>query len=209
MCLFLNIRSRCLFFSIKNTADPDKVSPLIPKRAPFRRFLEEARPTQYELLLQNIGKLNAYTNIHLGEYAAPKYYIEWNKVNSLDPKNYTWHSNPDYKGEIYFLHHPGNKAEFQYFSPNKLIAKVSVLKADTLIINQNYDKSWKSDLVKPSSYNGLLAINLDKRGEYLVKFNYVPVSFYAGLGVSLATLIFLICALFHYTAKARKSARNP
>ncbi len=180
------------FFSIKNTGDANKVSLLIPKRMPLMQLLETTRPTQYELLLQNIGKINAYTNIHLGEYATPKYYIEWNGVDSLDPANYTWHPNPDYKGEIYFLNHPNNKAEFQYFSPNKLIAKVSVLEPDILIINQNYDKYWRSDSTKPTSHNGLLAINLNKRGEYLVQFNYVPISFYAGLGVSFITLFFMI-----------------
>ncbi len=180
------------FFQVKNLMPNDRLSLQGLPRIPTEHSWELTRPTQYELLLQNIGKVNAYTKIHLGEYATPKYYIEWNRLESLDPKNYTWHPNPDYKGEIYFLNHPQNKAEFQYFSPNKLIAKVSVHQPDTLIINQNYDKYWRSDLVKPSSHNGLLAINLDKRGEYLIKFNYVPISFYAGLGVSLATLVFMI-----------------
>lgn len=180
------------FFQVKNLMPNDRLSPQGLAKIPTQHSWELTRPTQYELLLQNIGKINAYTNIHLGEYTTPKYYIEWNGVESLDPKNYTWHLNRDYKGEIYFLHNSSNKAEFQYFSPNKLIAKVSVLEPGTLIINQNYDKSWRSDLVKPSSHNGLLAVNLNKRGEYLVKFNYVPISFYAGLGVSLITLIFSI-----------------
>lgn len=61
-----------------------------------------------------------------------------------------------------------------------------------LIINQNYDKSWRSDSAKPLSRNGLLAVNLDKTGEYLVSFNYVPISFYAGLGVSMVTLVLMI-----------------
>lgn len=180
------------FFQVKNLMPNDSIPGAGLATIRTRHSWELTRPTQYELLLQNIGKINAYTIIHLGEYATPKYYIEWNGVDSLDPKNYAWHPNPDYKGEIYFLNHPQNKAEFQYFSPNKLIAKVSVRQPDTLIVNQNYDKYWRSNLAKPFGHNGLLAINLNKRGEYLVKFNYVPISFYAGLGVSLVTLVFII-----------------
>lgn len=180
------------FFSVKNSRAGSRVSPLIPKRMFLTRSWEWTRPAQYELLLQNIGKINAYVNIHLSEYATPKYYIDWNGVDSFEAKNYIWHLNPDYKGEIYFLNKPNNKAEFQIFSPNKIIAKVTVFEPDTLIINQNYDKYWKSDLYTPRSYNGLLAVNLDKKGDYPVKFVYVPLSFYLGLGVSLITLLSII-----------------
>lgn len=180
------------FFPVRNSRPGDKVSPLIPKEMFLTRSWEWTRPTQYELMLQNIGKINWYGNIHLGEYVIPKYYIDWNGVNSPDLKNYAWYLNPGYKGEIYFLNNPNNKAELQYFSPNKIIAKVSLLEPDTLIINQNYDKSWKSNLRVAKSYDGLLAIDLDKKGNYLVKFIYVPLSFYLGLGGSLITLIFVI-----------------
>lgn len=175
------------FFQVKNLS-PNNA--LLTPNIPMRHSWELTRPTQYELLLQNIGKINAYTNIHLGEYAIPKYYIDWNGEDSFDVKNYTWKPNPDYKGEIHFLNNPDNKAEFQYFSPNKLIARVNVISLDTLIINQNYDKYWKSDIVNPISHNGLLALKLDKKGEYLVNFNYVPLSFYIGWAISYLTLIF-------------------
>ncbi len=183
------------FFSVKNSNPANNVSSLVPRRIFMTRAWEWAWPTQYELILTNIGKINAYTNIHLGEYAKPKYYIDWNTEESFDPKNYTWRLNPDYKGEIYFLNNPNNKAEFQYFSPNKLIAKVTVSEPDTLVINQNYDKYWKSSPSKPIAHNNLLALKLDKTGEYLINFNYVPVSFYVGLGVSIFTLLMILCYL--------------
>ena len=159
------------------------------------RSWEWTLPSQYELMLSNIGKINWHGNIHLKESAKPKYYIAWNGNESFGPDNFTWHLNPDYKGEIYFLNNFHNKAEFRYFSPNTIVAEVNIFKPDTLIINQNYDKSWRSNIDKPINYNGLLALNLEKSGEYAVKFIYVPLSFYLGLNVSLIALIFIICYL--------------
>lgn len=179
------------FFSVKNSNPAGKVSSLLPRRIRMTRSREWAWPTQYELLLQNVGKINAYTNIHLGEYAKPKYYIDWNSEETFNPKNYTWRSNPDYKGETYFLNSPNNKAEFQYFSPNKLIVKINLKDPDTLIINQNYNKYWRCAIM-PIDYNGFLALKLNKTGAYLIEFNYVPLGFYLGLGISLVTLFFII-----------------
>ena len=53
-------------------------------------------------------------------------------------------------------------------------------------------KKYITNLGRSISRGGLLAINLDKKGDYLVKFTYVPISFYTGLVVSLITLIFMI-----------------
>jgi hypothetical protein len=180
------------FFPVKNSGPGDKVSPSIPKRMFLLRSWEWTMPTQYELMLQNIGKINWYGNIHLGEYAIPKYYIDWDKTESPVPENYTWHLNPDYKGEIYFLNSQINKAELKYFSSNKIIAKVSLVEPDTLIINQSYDKYWKAGSSKPISHKGLLALPLDKKGNYKVNFSYMPISFYLGLIISLATFIYII-----------------
>lgn len=184
------------FFQVKNLSPNSNIT--ASKMIPLQHSWELTFPTQYELLLQGIGKINAYTNIHLGEYATPKYYIEWNGVESFDSKNYIWHYNPAYRGEIYFLNNPNNKAEFEYFSPNKLIAKVTVVKPDTLIINQNYDTYWRSDITKPISQNGLLAVKLNKTGEYLVKFNYVPVRLFVGRAINLASLLVIIYLWKHW-----------
>ncbi len=180
------------FFQVKNSEPGRQVSPFVPKNIFAVRSWEWTRPSSYELMLRNIGKLNAYTMIYLGEYAAPKYYIEWNGMDSMEPQNYMWRLNPDYRGEVYFLNHPQNTAEFTLFSPNKIVAKVSVAHPDTLVINQNFDKSWRSSLSKPVDHQGLLAVELDKEGEYSVTFTYVPLIFYLGLCVSLASLVFLV-----------------
>jgi hypothetical protein len=195
------------FFSVKNSKAGDKVSPLIAKDMFSIRSWEWTMPSQYELMLRNIGKINWYGNIHLEEYAIPKFYIDWNGSVSFNPDNYTWHLNPDYRGEIYFLNSRNNKAEFSYFSPNSIVAEVKVLEPDTLILNQNYDKYWRSNIAKPVNYNGLLAINLTEEGEYPVKFIYVPLSFYLGLNVSLITFMFIIGYLRKDNGDAPHKAR--
>jgi hypothetical protein len=185
------------FFQVKNSRQGDKVSPLIPKSIFLRRSWEWTLPSQYELECHNIGKINWYGNIHLGEYSEPKFFIDWNQVESIEPKNFNWVLNPEYKGEIYFLNNPDNKVQLRYFSPNKIIANVDLAQPDTLIINQNYDKYWRSDFSRPINHSGLLSLALERRGTYSIEFVYVPLSFYSGLAVSLATLILIIIWLFN------------
>lgn len=173
------------FFPVRNSAPGGAASPLIPKKMFLTRSWEWTRPTQYELMLQNIGKINWYGNIHLGEYAVPKYFIQ--EDLSLRP-------NPGYRGEAYFLNDPKNTARLHYFSPNKIVVNVRIEEPDILIINQNYDKYWASDKGKPSDANGLLGLPL-KEGEYLVTFAYIPVSFYVGLVLSIITAVGMIYLL--------------
>jgi hypothetical protein len=180
------------FFPVKNLKPGDKVSPLIPKRMYYIRSWEWTRPTQYELLLQNMGKINAHIHIHLGEYAEPKYYIEWNGEDSFDPSNYVWHPNPKYRGELYFFNITKNKAEFKYFSPNKLIIEADISEPDTLVINQNYDKYWHAEPLNLINHQGLLGIRFKEKGNYLIKLSYLPLSFYMGLVLSLLGYLFII-----------------
>lgn len=181
------------------------MSSLIPSKMYQTRSWEWTFPSQYELMLQNIGKINAYVNIHLRESSVPKYFIDWNGVRTFESQNFTWRLNPDYRGEVYFLNHPGNTVAFQIFRPNRMVAKVSVVEPDTLIINQNYDKSWRVNPGRLRDVNGLLAVDLDKPGEYFVQLAYIPVSFIFGLAVSLATLTGLIFYLFSWSFKHEKN----
>lgn len=192
------------FFSVKNSKPGNKISPLIARNMFLIRSWEWTLPSQYELMQRNIGKINWYGNIHLKEAAEPKYYIDWNGRESLGPENSSWRLNPDYRGEIYFLNNPDNKAEFSYFSPNAMTAKVNCIEPDILVINQNCDAHWRSNIIKPFDYNGLLAVNLTRTGEYQVKFIYLPLSFYLGLNVSLITFMFIIGFLKKPTVFKRK-----
>ncbi|HAJ56342.1 MAG TPA: hypothetical protein DCL35_01070 [Candidatus Omnitrophica bacterium] len=182
------------FFQVKNL-EPSLPPPGIVK-IPEQHGWELTFPTQYELLLQNIGKINAFTNIHVAEHAAPKYYVRWNGAHSLDPGNYSWIPNQSYRGEAYFLKSADNRAAFNYFSPNKFVLEVSLEQPDTLVINQNYDRYWRSDRGRLAPHKGLLSIPLAERGRYLVTLSYVPAPFYIGAGFTLFGFLLLAYYIF-------------
>ncbi len=186
------------FFTVKNSRMGNKVSPYIPKTMFLTRAWEWTRPTQYELMLQNIGKVNWYGNVHLKENAVPKYFIDWNNKDSFDAQNLVWRLNPDYKGEVWFLSSPANNtARMKQMSPNRMLIEVNVAEVqDTLIINQNYDRDWRANILGlRATEDGLLALPLGQKGAYEVRLVYVPKIFYIGFFISLATLIALILAL--------------
>lgn len=171
------------FYHIKSiTADPGKKS-----EYRFHRDGEKNALLQYVCVNEHKGLINWHGNINLGEYPQPKYFV--------DLKTEKQASNPDYKGEEYFLKdNVSNKVKTAYFSPNEFRFDVIIKNPDKLIVNQNYHKDWKSSEGKAASYNGLLSIDLAKEGRYIVKLKYTPVSFYIGLIVSALTLIALILA---------------
>lgn len=186
------------FFSVKNSKIGEKASAYIPKTMFLTRAWEWTRPTQYELMLHNIGKLNWYGNVHLKENAVPKYFIDWNNKDSLDAQNFAWRLNPDYKGEVYFARaFEHNIARMKQMSPNRMLIEVNVGDApDTLVINQNYDKDWRANIRGlKATEGGLLSIPLARQGVYKIRLVYVPKLFYVGLAISLATFLALVFAL--------------
>jgi len=141
---------------------------------------------QYFWLLRGLGKIDWVCDLNLGEYATSKFYIS----EVSDEKKV----NPDYKGEVYFLG-KDNKAELISFSPNKIIIDVDIKQPDNLIINQNYSNYWKSDHSLVKDFHGLISIPLEKSGSHRISLFYHPLSFYAGLAVSLVSLAIALAAL--------------
>ena len=168
----------------------------------------------WNLLRQNIGivNLSSLVNMPIAEAAIPKFILDTTlvpykvsektaiPVYELDKNIYSGifenrgdllpdkYKNPAYKGEVFFLS-SSNKATLKYFSPNKIYIEVEMESPDTLIINQNYHKNWRSVKGKIANYNGLLGIMLEEKGRFLIKLNYVPLSFYIGVAISVAALI--------------------
>ena len=75
--------------------------------------------------------------------------------------------------------------------------------ADTLIINQNYHPSWRTNAGKLSDRGGLLAVVLDKPGDYMIQLAYVPLEFYRGLVISILSLLL---AYYFMVYKTRNDA---
>jgi len=191
------------FFTVKNIEPGKEVSNVVPPEVYRIRSWEWTRPTQYELMLQNIGKANAYTNLHLKDSVVPRYYVSWDGSASIDPANYVFLPNQAYRGEAYFMRGEKNTVEFVSFTPNKLVVRCEVKTSDILVVNQNYHRWWRSDIGRPFSHNGLLALGVDRAGSHTISFRYVPVTFYAGLAVSLCALCCLLYWLKKLSAKKR------
>lgn len=135
----------------------------------------------YTNLIRNIGTIDWHTGIPIAENAMPKYFI--NVKGELIP-------NPEYKGEAHFLD-SGNMVQV-YFQPNSIIAQVRIQKPDTLIINQNYHRDWRTDKGWLFERNGLLALELDEIGTYNITLRYVSRSFFIGLSISILSLLLII-----------------
>jgi hypothetical protein len=90
--------------------------------------------------------------------------------------------NPAYRGEAYFIDGATDGSVVATaFEPNAMTMSVEVKQPATLIINQNYDRSWHSSRGTISDSNGLIAIHLPDAGAYSIHLRYLPVSFYAGM----------------------------
>ncbi len=103
----------------------------------------------------------------------------------------------EYQGEVYLAESQG-QASFKYFSPNKITVDIKVHKPDTLVVNQNYYEGWKVNKSNQTehavSFQGLIATPV-MPGDHTVTFYYRPLSFLAGLSVTISFV--LLVSLFY------------
>ena len=102
-----------------------------------------------------------------------------------------------YRGEAYLLKNRGN-ATITLFSPNRVEVAINVTGADTLIVNQNFDKNWKAeDGINVETHRGLLSARVtpDVR---TVKFYYLPDLFLYGALLTSLGLTIIIAAILRY-----------
>lgn len=198
---------------VQNSMFPDEM-PHIEKEKDFFnvQFYQtqyHGRPdsaNQYFNVLRNVGTIDSYVDIYISRSSVPKYIVS--KDNRQVP-------NPHYRGEVFFLDE-ASQAQLKYFSPNKILVKVTATSPGILIINQNYDKNWRTNVGHLEPYKlkkgpretklnkGVLAIRIPHKGDFLVQLTYFLPAFYIGLVVSCATLIVLVVLLI----KKRKSAEG-
>ena len=146
------------------------------------------RPSQvlmYPNVRRGVGTLDSFLPIRVSERAAPRFLIHRNGGATR---------NSAYRGETYF-DRPGNRAEIELFTPNRIHVRVDVFAPGRLIVNQNFERHWKANAGRCVSADGVLAVDLAKTGTYVVRFRYAPTSFYAGLAVSLIAFGILFSVL--------------
>lgn len=135
----------------------------------------------YFNILRNIGTIDWKTNIKLGEFAEPKYFVD--KEDNLTP-------NSSYKGEVFFTKGE-NTAFLRYFSPNKIIIDIEVVSSDRLIVNQNFHKNWQAGEFKVINNQGLIGVDIKQPGKYAVALRYRDKGAVVGGVVSILTIFLL------------------
>jgi hypothetical protein len=145
---------------------------------------------QYALLKTNQGLINWYGNIYLGESPIPKFFITIKSEKEPFPVKIS--VNPNYKGELFFINRAENWAKFDRFTPNFIEISGRLSMPDILVINQNFSPCWRTDYGTLLSRKGLLAIKIDRGGEFKIKLTYLPKSFLLGLSVSICSAVFFL-----------------
>ena len=82
------------------------------------------------------------------------------------------------------------------FSPQRLKFELSVKRPDILVINQNYDRYWRSSRGEVVEVDGLLALRLTESGEYEVSLVYLPSWLYLGLAISTLSITVLTALIW-------------
>ena len=122
----------------------------------------------YPNFLKNEGKVNAYIEITTKVYAVPR-------------------ESENYKGEVY-LQNTNGEVSYAYWSPNKLVVNVNISDEGYVVVNQNYDKGWKTkNGRKVESFNGLISTKVYPEDKQIT-FYYLPWSFVVGFMISLLSI---------------------
>jgi hypothetical protein len=150
------------------------------------RFMDNS---MYWNVLNNIGTIDWYGAIILDENAIPRFFVD----RSADNNKLTVTPNPGYRGEIFYKNNnTANTAAFTRFSANKIGIHASVAERDVLIINQNYDTHWKSNVGVITPEKGLLSIKFDEPGAHDIELRYTLKTVVWGFILSALTMLLLI-----------------
>lgn len=170
--------------------------------APFHKekILHEEVALFYWLsMLQGVGVTNNIlraNSLSIEENLIPKYFID-NKFYDEVAQAYSSEPvkgqkiNPLYKGEVFFFK-INNYATVDYFSPNRLFILAHITDGpDTLVVNQRYDIGWSCNIGKLRNWNGLIAVELNKPGDYLIRLDYRPATFFFAATISILTVFYM------------------
>ncbi len=151
------------YFASAGTVDPG------PPRSDFAQYLRAPALTQSSVIQHHEGVVNCY--VYTGWPTEAK---GWNEAG--------------YLGEQY-LKGPGTVRLLDW-TPNALRYEVDTLKPSVLVINQNYDPSWRvmSGPGQTFSQNGLLAVPV-AAGKSRVVLRYLSLPALYGLAITILTIL--------------------
>jgi hypothetical protein len=85
---------------------------------------------------------------------------------------------------------PSAEVTREHWSPNKLVLRVKSANATRVVVNQNYNRSWKSNIGTVVSEDGLLAVDVGA-GEQRIEIVFSDTRLRLGALISLATAMLL------------------
>jgi len=135
--------------------------------------------SNYLNLLRRVGTIDQFTAIPLPAYAEPKFFV--------DPQD-RLRGNSRYRGEAYLLGGKGTIAA--HVTPNRILVQYEVDGPATVVVNQNFDRYWRTNVGRPEAHRGLLAVPVPG-GVGEVDLWYSPTPFLVGLGIMLAAVVLL------------------
>jgi len=147
---------------------------------PWMRF-HRYEPEQFFWMQQGLGKINWYCGNEIAERARPRYFVHESTGRRI--------KNPAYRGEVYFEKSARNRVLHWHITANRITARVSVREPDALIINQNADPHWRTNVGVVDGIYPLLRIRLSQTGQHEVRIVYRPLMFYFGVALSLCSWV--------------------
>jgi len=132
----------------------------------------------YRNLRRGVGTIDFQAAVRLPTHAVPALFIR---------RDGSAKRNPDYRGEVVLSNGKGS-AKLEMLSPNRLVVHVALERPSVLIVNQNFDSGWRSNVGRPFPSRGLLSVRVDQPGERDVVFHYCPIFDYVALFCSAAAL---------------------
>ncbi len=152
---------------------------------PFYQVDGSGKDHLYLNMVDNVGSIDWDGDILLPEYAVPAAFVD---------EGHQTQPNPEYRGEIWFAA-GGGRVQVSRFSANEIAVELEPTAPATLVINQNFDRRWRSSHGEVLSHEGLLAIrDLPHGSAYTLTLKYSSPAFLIGLAVTVVSLAVVIGA---------------
>jgi len=156
---------------------------------------------EYGQFLQNHGQIICYETYPIKS-------ISKNIIDSVNIKGNPITRNSDlFRGDVYLINN--ETTEIVKYTPNSLEIRVNTTEETTLVVNQNYHKSWKSDRPVEKTNRGLISVRVTPEDK-IIRLRFSPTSFWMGMWISIITAAAIITffILKRYNEKAKKKMEN-
>jgi len=158
-----------------------------------------ADPLNYFFKKENIGFVHSYNKFSRKTNIIPKYFLLPRYAFLMPYTSLLVLPNPNYKGEAFFLN-DASQASIIKFNHHELVISVKTNAPDILVINQIYDKYWKTNLGKIENSNGLLSVKIDEAIDSKIHLRFHPDIFF--IGVIISSIAFLGSMIYLFNNRA-------